>query len=120
MTPRVAAVLLVAAAAAVAAAPRDGDRKSAGRAWTLDCVVCNALAVELQHELAATANSTEVIELSRRPSSDRDRGGARGRDTSASDARVAIDASRARSDARSDARGAEWRPRNEDGAPCQR
>ena len=70
MTPRVAAVLLVVAAAAVAAAPRDGDRKSAGRAWTLDCVVCNALAVELQHELAATANSTEVIELSRRPSSD--------------------------------------------------
>ena len=63
-----AAVLLAAAAGPAAGAQR--GRSGGAAARSVECAVCHAVAVELQHELEKTANSTEVIELSRRPSSD--------------------------------------------------
>jgi len=62
-------IMLMAIASPVAEAVRERGGGSSG-ARTLECAVCHAMAVEVQHELAKTANSTEVIELSRRPSSD--------------------------------------------------
>lgn len=73
---RALAVLVVVVAIAdspAAAAPRDRNKGSGGGSSALrsiECAVCHAMAVEVRHELAKTANSTEIIELSRRPSSD--------------------------------------------------
>ena len=74
---RAIAVLALAMAIAdspAAAAPRERGRSSGGGSSaalrSTNCAVCHAMAAEVLHELAKTANSTEVIELSRRPSSD--------------------------------------------------
>jgi cysteine-rich repeat protein len=78
MQPRVcsAAALLLVATAMLVGAPgpvAEARREKGGpaaAARSVECAVCHAVAVELQLELEKTANSTEVIELSRRPASD--------------------------------------------------
>lgn len=66
----VSAVVLLLVVAHSPAAGAARERSGAASAHTIDCAVCHALAVEVELELEKTANSTEVIELSRRPSSD--------------------------------------------------
>ncbi len=65
-----AAALLMLGVIDSSAAAASRERKVGVRSGSIECAVCHAMAVEVQYELEKTANSTEVIELSRRPSSD--------------------------------------------------